>query len=247
MIGLIIVDDLLYLWRYDRQGAIQCSGFNFIQDLPRFLVLLLTMQRFENRHWGLNPHIDPWFGDCPKSHKVIFPDGQGRDIDITLELLSDERITHFVLNGRATNVFPAKSKTFRHEDDIVAKVCWAEESRKSEPEILQKVYKIAKWNEDVRGHVPDMLCYQIFQDTSTAVIRTRVGLKPDGARVLYLIVFRKLQPITKLIETDSLRAWWATVMCHLSLWENGVYHRDVSPSNLMFKLTSDGKDYGCPE
>ncbi|KAI6125888.1 hypothetical protein EDD16DRAFT_1474019, partial [Pisolithus croceorrhizus] len=120
-----------------------------------------------------------------------------------------------------------------------------EESRKSEPEILQKVYEIAKWNEDVRGRAPDMLCYQIFRDTSTAVIRTRLGLKPDGARVLYLIVFRKLQPITKLIETDFLRAWWATFHeGHLSLWKNGVYHRDVSPSNLMFKLTSDGKIMG---
>lgn len=54
-------DDLLYIWRYDRECVIRCFAFNFIDDLPRFLVLLLAMQRFENRHWGFNPRIDPGF------------------------------------------------------------------------------------------------------------------------------------------------------------------------------------------
>ncbi|KAI6116675.1 hypothetical protein EV401DRAFT_1806272, partial [Pisolithus croceorrhizus] len=31
---------------------------------------------------------------------------------------------------------------------------------------------------------------------------------------------------------------------HPILWKNGVYHRDISPSNLMFKRTSDGKIMG---
>ncbi|KAI6118354.1 hypothetical protein F5141DRAFT_1212270 [Pisolithus sp. B1] len=223
VIGLIIIDDRLSLWRYDRQNAIRCSSFNFIQDLPRFLVLLLAMQRFENCHWGLNPHIDPRFGDCPKSLEVIFPDEQGRDIDITLELLSDERVAHIGLTGRSTNVFPAKSKALRYEDDMVAKVFWAEESRRSEPEILQKVYEIATWNEDVKGHVPHMVHHYVFWDTSTAVIRNRLGLKPDGARVLYLILFRKLMPITKLVGTDFLH---------------------TCPSNLRFYRTSDGTIMG---
>ncbi|KAI6022952.1 hypothetical protein BKA83DRAFT_4271284 [Pisolithus microcarpus] len=244
VIGVIIIDDLLYLWRYDRQGVIQCSGFNFIQDLPRFLILLLTMQRFQNCHWGLNPHVDPQFGDCPKSRKVTLPGEQGRAIDVTLDLLSDERVTHYGLNGRATNVFPAKSEAFRCKDGIVAKLFWAEQSRTSEPEILWKVYEIAERHEEVRGHVPDMMCYHTYWDTSTALIRDRLGLKPNGARVLYLIVLRKLRPITELVETDFLRAWWATVKCHLTLWKNGVYHRDISPSNLMFKRTSDGKIMG---
>ncbi|KAH7891045.1 hypothetical protein F5I97DRAFT_2071494, partial [Phlebopus sp. FC_14] len=51
VIGLIVINDLLYVWRYDRQGAIQCSAINFMLDLPRFLVLLSAMQRFDNRSW----------------------------------------------------------------------------------------------------------------------------------------------------------------------------------------------------
>jgi hypothetical protein len=42
-------------WYFDRQDAIQCSGFNFIQDLPRFMVLLLIMQRLPCVEWGLHP------------------------------------------------------------------------------------------------------------------------------------------------------------------------------------------------
>ncbi|KAI6110426.1 hypothetical protein EDD16DRAFT_1522210 [Pisolithus croceorrhizus] len=170
VIGLIIMDDLLYLWHYDQQGPIQCSGCNFIQDLPYFLVLLLVLQCFKTCHWGLNPHIDPEFRDCPDFHKVLLHDEQSRDINITLELSSDEWVTHFSLNGWATNVFPAKSEAFHHEGNIIAKVCWAEELHKSEPEILKKVYEIAEFNEDVKGHVPQIVHHCIFLDTSTAVI-----------------------------------------------------------------------------
>ncbi|KAI6042185.1 hypothetical protein EDC04DRAFT_2661120 [Pisolithus marmoratus] len=208
VIGLIIVDDLLYLWHYDRQGMIQCTTFNFIQDLPRFLVLLLAMQRFEDHHWGLSPYIDPEFGTCPGSHEIILHDEQGSDIDITLDLsLSKERVTHFGLNGCATNLFPVTSKKLLCENSLVAKVFWTEEACKSEPEILKKVYEIAEWNEDVKGHVPDMVLYEAFWDTSTTT---------DGVRVLYLILFRKLKPITDLVGANFLHTWWAAVKCESS-------------------------------
>ncbi|KAF8417742.1 hypothetical protein L210DRAFT_812322, partial [Boletus edulis BED1] len=63
--GLVVIGaycDVLYFWRYDRQGNLQRSGLNFVQDLPRFLVLLLAMQRFREQDWGLHPDIDPKFG-----------------------------------------------------------------------------------------------------------------------------------------------------------------------------------------
>ncbi|KAH7891059.1 hypothetical protein F5I97DRAFT_1827023 [Phlebopus sp. FC_14] len=248
VLGLVVVGDLLYIWRYDRQGAIQCSALNFIEDLPRFLVLLFAMQRFQDCHWGLNPNIDPKFEACSRSPTMTFHDQQGKEIDIELELSSDERRTHFGLNGRATDVFPATSETLSSEGPLIAKVFWAEESRKSEPDILQKVYEIAgnnnvKGRDDVEGHVPVMVCYQKYLHTSTALIRKRLGLNVNGSRVLYVIVFRKLEPITALTGDDFLRAWWDTVRCHFVLWTNGVRHRDVSPSNLMYRIVN-GKIVG---
>ncbi|KAF8141287.1 hypothetical protein EV363DRAFT_1150059, partial [Boletus edulis] len=58
-----------------------------------------------------------------------------------------------------------------------------------------------------------------------------------GARVLYL---KKLEPITTLHGDEFLTCWWHTVKCHLALWSHGVYHRDVSASNLMSKSGKDG-------
>ncbi|KAH7891062.1 hypothetical protein F5I97DRAFT_1964446 [Phlebopus sp. FC_14] len=248
VLGLVVVGDLLYIWRYDRQGAIQCSAHNFIEDLPRFVVLLFAMQRFQDCHRGLNPSIDPKFEACSRSPTMTFHDQQGKETDIELELSSDERRTHFGLNGRATNVFPATSETLSSEGPLIARVFWAEESRKSEPDILQKVYEIAgnnnvKGRDDVEGHVPAMVCYQKYLHTSTALIRKRLGLNVNGFRVLYVIVFRKLEPITALTGDDFLRAWWDTVRCHFVLWTNGVRHRDVSPSNLMYRIVN-GKIVG---
>ncbi|KAG2124268.1 hypothetical protein BD769DRAFT_884244 [Suillus cothurnatus] len=54
LINLIIVDDVMWIWYYDRQGIIQSSGINFIQDLTRFMVLLYALQRFKLEDWGRN-------------------------------------------------------------------------------------------------------------------------------------------------------------------------------------------------
>jgi hypothetical protein len=40
LFSISFLDDMLWIWYYDRQGTIQSSGINLIQDLPRFMVLL---------------------------------------------------------------------------------------------------------------------------------------------------------------------------------------------------------------
>ncbi|KAG1741274.1 hypothetical protein EDB19DRAFT_1850970 [Suillus lakei] len=91
-----------------------------------------------------------------------------------------------------------------------------------------------------------MVWFHKFEDTSTANIRRALGLKDAerGRRVLYIIVFRKLYPITKLSDNMFLTAWWQIVVCHYAIWNKGVYHRDISPSNLMVYRTLDGRCIG---
>ncbi|KAI6008057.1 hypothetical protein EDC04DRAFT_2778039 [Pisolithus marmoratus] len=134
-------------------------------------------------------------------------------------------VTCFGLNGQATNLFPVTSKVLSCEDGLIAKVFW-EQTHKGEPEILKNAYEIAERDEDVK------------------VIQNQLGLKTDGACIQHLILFWKLKPIIKLVGTDFLRAWWATVKCHLALWKNDIHHRDVSPSNLMYKQIADGTIIG---
>ncbi|KAG1869228.1 hypothetical protein C8R48DRAFT_570851, partial [Suillus tomentosus] len=113
------------------------------------------------------------------------------------------------------------------------KLFWPEEAHQSEPEILEEVYKIAKGDLDVLGHVPEMVWFRKFEDTSTMIIRKALGIDDAGSRVLYITVFRKLHPITTLSGEEFLLAWWEFVKCHRALWKRGVHHRDVSPNNLM--------------
>ncbi|KAH7922354.1 hypothetical protein BV22DRAFT_1017480 [Leucogyrophana mollusca] len=65
-----------------------------------------------------------------------------------------------------------------------------------------------------------------------------------GSRVLWIIVSRKLQPITELPEKEFLRTWWEIVLCHYKLWKGGIYHRDISESNLMYYRNAQGVAVG---
>ncbi|CAE6421160.1 unnamed protein product [Rhizoctonia solani] len=57
--GLIIVDATVWIWWFDRQGAIQSTGINFIEDLPRFMVFLFAIQRLTLADWGFDVKLDP--------------------------------------------------------------------------------------------------------------------------------------------------------------------------------------------
>ncbi|KAG1805113.1 uncharacterized protein HD556DRAFT_1437275 [Suillus plorans] len=242
VISFIVNNDYIYIWFCDRETTIQGAAINFVQDLPRWLVLLLIMQRMGYEQWGLNRVFEPEPGFLGK---VMIEDAQ---IDLELDVKSKERVTHFGIRGRATTVFPVKSEAlsglqrdpcFLNESpELVAKLYWPEETRQSEPDILKEVYKIAQTDPDVRGHVPELVWFHKFKETSTSKIRVALGLKDaeraeQGSRVLYIIVFRKLIPITTLSGEEFIAAWWQVVKCHRALWKGGVLHRDVSPSNLM--------------
>ncbi|KAG1857266.1 hypothetical protein C8R48DRAFT_607377 [Suillus tomentosus] len=129
---------------------------------------------------------------------------------------------------------------------MVAKLFWPEEARLSEPEILAKVQAIAERDSRVKGHVPDMVWFHRFDETSTAHIRKALGMNHNtqGSWVFYIIVFRKLQPITDLSGPEFRDAWWQIINCHRILWEGGVYHHDISPSNLMYYRLSCGRVIG---
>ncbi|KAG1840486.1 hypothetical protein DFJ58DRAFT_810468 [Suillus subalutaceus] len=90
-----------------------------------------------------------------------------------------------------------------------------------------------------------MVWFHKFDVTSTAKIRRSLGIQdPDAerdSRVLYIIVFRKLVPITSLSGDEFLSAWWQVVLCHYTLWMHNVHHRDVSPNNVMVYWYQAGK------
>ncbi|KAG2096091.1 uncharacterized protein F5147DRAFT_641740 [Suillus discolor] len=55
-----------------------------------------------------------------------------------------------------------------------------------------------------------------------------------SSHVLYILVFHMLHPITKLHGKELFDVWRQCILCHLILWKEGVYHRDISLENLMW-------------
>ncbi|KAG1805974.1 uncharacterized protein BJ212DRAFT_1486109 [Suillus subaureus] len=152
----------------------------------------------------------------------------------------DERVTHYGLQGRATNVVPVTSnalvKRYENlEDGMVAKIFWGGASRTNESKILKSV-EIAKVHDTVKDHIPELLWHHTFTNPTSAIGEALGIPEPTtGSRMLYILVFRKLHPITKkLNNTELFNVWRQCVLCHLTLWKEGVYHRDISPGNLMW-------------
>ncbi|KIN94639.1 hypothetical protein M404DRAFT_1008200, partial [Pisolithus tinctorius Marx 270] len=216
-------------------GLISVAGFNFVQDLPRFLVLLYALQRFNLEDWGRNtaftPHLE---GDHIESH-TIKVDGK------TLKLDNRERDTRYRVKGRGTSVMEVTCEALKQEkpaemvDGMVAKIYWAEEARITEEEVLEHVKEAGNKFEDVRGHVPILLLSKRFP-VFTSTIRRALGLKnPEkGSRRLVLLVFKKLSPIKELQGDELVDAWRQCILCHYALWREGIHHHDVSSGNLMY-------------
>ncbi|KAG1779616.1 hypothetical protein EV702DRAFT_1194993 [Suillus placidus] len=238
VLNLIVVDDVIWIWYYDRQGIIQSSGINFIQDLPRFMVLLYALQRFDLHDWGRNKRFLPVQHGKNQCHEITIEDADLGPVDLLLHTSNDARVTHYGLQGRATNVVPVTR--WDGCQDLLG-----EETRTSEPEILEKVKEIAKVHQSVEGHIPVLLCHQRFTNPTSSIRKALGFLEPTkGSRVLYILVFPKLSPITKLHGDELFNARRQCILCHFILWKAGVYHRDVSPGNMMWYRDKLGKLMG---
>jgi hypothetical protein len=64
------LDDVIWIWFYDHLGIIGGEGINFVQDLPRFMVLLYALQRFRMKEWGRMPEFK--VHESGKATEVIF-------------------------------------------------------------------------------------------------------------------------------------------------------------------------------
>lgn len=55
----MLTDGIMWIWYYDRQGIIQSTGIGVFDDFPRFILLLLALQRFSAENWGIIREFNP--------------------------------------------------------------------------------------------------------------------------------------------------------------------------------------------
>jgi hypothetical protein len=97
---------------------------------------------------------------------------------------------------------------------LVAKIYWGEEARVSEEEILKNVMEVAEETRPSEDTCPFYSWRRSFT-VSTSTIRKALGLEnpEQGSRTLFLLVFKKLSPITELQSDELLDAWRQCVLC----------------------------------
>ncbi|QRV90416.1 hypothetical protein RhiJN_18434 [Ceratobasidium sp. AG-Ba] len=244
VVGMYLVDQVLWVWWYDRQGAIQTTGIDIVQDLPRFAALLLAFQRFRRADWGYGPTFDPEVisQDGPKEksastvRKIHF---EGLDVIINLDDIIHET---YCLSGRSTTVLGASdANPANASPHLILKCSWAHKSRPTEKAIIEKAIKVAP---RAKSHLPKVFASRDLGDTKS--IRIQLGTHKTSRRpfrVFRMAVYERLIPITTLSGAVRMMVLLDCIKCHYLLWKGGVHHRDLSLSNLMVRVI-DGVYYG---
>jgi hypothetical protein len=213
-------DEYLWLWWYDRGGAVQSYGLDFVTDLPYLLDLFAILAHFDDKAWGIAKDIFPLSKD-KQTFRITLND---TEFDI-FDSLAPKSLTLF---GRATTVCPVKSNDVHpldpaeslDDEELVAKVYWPENTRTNEKDLLDLAYAIGGQpnGEDVRGHLPVLVASGTFfgQDVD-AVKRKKLLQLPSNHqyidRCLRILIFYKLRPIWELTGKDFLMAWVDCFRC----------------------------------
>lgn len=215
-------DDLVWIWWYDRAGAIQTSGLNFLIDMPYFLAFLAIIQRFDGKAWGFNSVFTASSNDSLTFTVSSF---DSHKVEVTID---DDKKLYLSLFGHGGAVIPARSRSLNplfpdktlEDVELVAKIYLPDNSRMSEADLLRKAYTIAATEDDVRGHLPVLIGSHTWPDTFSESIRRFLHIGDRPSRHLRILVFIKLQPITALSGKEFLKAYWDCFLCAYSTFGN---------------------------
>ncbi|KAJ7592603.1 hypothetical protein C8J56DRAFT_761228, partial [Mycena floridula] len=218
----------LSLWWHDRESTIQSFAINITSELPRLVVLLILFQRFSETDWGSS-------GLCSES-----PDGTTsikvaeRSFSATFRR-SDLRTRH----GTGTFAVPVSESS--QDSKFFMKASFNDPGRPSEAETIAKCHLLAEDDSNVLNHLPSVVVSQNFPESSTSKMRNLLDLPSHRPKILQILVFDRLEPITSLKGERFWVAFWEIIRCHFLLWQKGLQHHDISVNNLMYNpLTEKG-------
>jgi hypothetical protein len=223
----------MWLWWYDHGGAVQSYGLDIVADFPTFVVLLMILKHFSAESWGTNPGFKVVKDvEDDEGAEMLTVSLKGKDPvndHITIDF-PRTRLRH-ALFRRGTIVVDvtriASTPTLLDQAQTtgsartVAKIYRSEEGRHSEVELLNWVYSHLK-DEDteycnaVQGHIPIVIASGHWPDKYASTMKDLLDV--DGeikklSRGLHVVVFVKLEPITKLTGARFLKVFRDCVIC----------------------------------
>ncbi|KAJ7592564.1 hypothetical protein C8J56DRAFT_778892, partial [Mycena floridula] len=223
---IISTDSHLHLWHYDRESSIQSSGINIIEQLPYFVALIMLFQRFSNPMWG---HSDRLTKSGPVTTIKI---------DQATYTSREDSKSRYTLHGRGTvmlHLCPSGESKYT----AIIKTSFPSENRLSEIEAIRKCIQLAAGDIMILDHIPKVIRSEDFPDFSTSKIRRILGIFREGrSRIPRAVIFELRVPITQLEGKELWVAFWDLIRCHFLLWRLGLYHGDISVSNLMYDMST---------
>lgn len=229
--GVCVSGSTLYITWSDRESVIRTGGFDILDSLPHFLLVLLIIQRFDLGRWGFftgfpGSPIHP-NKDYP-STVVLEATFEGRH-PIYIFPIDDPVYGGINLSGRSTVAAGAREKPgekmdldtsgdIRDGNDMIVKFSWPYETRVNEAVFIEDARVIGEDNLLVKDHIPTMLGNMDppYLTCSTKNIRKFLGLDANCGRVLRIIAFRRLEEIKSLPSEDMLIAFLDCFFCRFS-------------------------------
>lgn len=244
----------MWLLCFDRAGVIVSGGFNFITHLPFLAALLAILQRFNEEDWGHHAAFSPCDGTNGEknTYNVELSPVQQTIKSLTINIDARKTCPPHNLFSRATSVCPTTFITGNElaQNNMVAKISYPDATRMSEVDILLRAYKVADLpGEDgsrVRGHLPTLIAYSndkpsLYADLIGETLKRsktvdKIRRRP---RILRILLFVELRPISNLSDVQFMKAFWDCFLCThftFSPWPVGIH-----------ELTSSDRPRGAME
>ncbi|KAJ7592574.1 hypothetical protein C8J56DRAFT_928969 [Mycena floridula] len=220
-LGLILEDEQLSLWWHDRESTVQSFPIDMTTELAHVIVLVILFQRFFETDWGSS-------GLCSEA-----PDGT------TTFKVADRCFSANIgrtylrtRHGRGTLAVPVSQSG--HESKFFMKASFRDVALTAEASTIAKCYDLADGDPMILDHLPSVVVAQAFPKSSTSNIRNLLGLASHKPRMLQILVFDWLDPITTLKGEQFWVAFWNIIRCHFLLWQRGMQHCDISVNNIRY-------------
>jgi len=182
----LLLDELLEVLWYDPQGCIRTTPIDVVNQLP-LLVVLVRAQRRSKYLSGLRNT------DVPGNFDLINqPTPRFQLVGRMTSLGNLKASSAAASTSAAQSVTQISGEDNLDEATHFFKSSWTEDIRRRERDIIATAILRAndlpeKFRHFVLDHLPTISASDEIYDTSTAIIRTLLGLSTDGARTQYLM------------------------------------------------------------